>query len=434
MHSTPKDPHTSYGQYHPTPTPAFTTYPSPANSEGNEAVALAITHLADAQKKTVKIEENRKMLDSIAIFDGTNKSECITWLKQVEAAAKLSGVSLKSVIQQKVAPVIYGVLSDIDDDTPDQDIKRLLLENYSDVSNPMEASMKLSQLRMKPDDAMMNHIGQFSTIHEAAYGIKPQDQIQKSVITQFIQSLDYWTKDKLARKLARNDEDITTLRDAMNLALKHHREAKLYEAIKGENATDTPDIISTSINELNESLPDVDINYINGRGNSRQFNSTMKPQFNRSYSPRSSSTGSWNNSRNWYNGGNNHHHNGSNGFQKNGNGDFQRDSRQQNRRKWQKFRYNHSSGKDIKKIVFEYTCNTPDELLTATRNYVDYLKQNPGNRHSFKAAKLMPRVEKEVNVNEIHLTSIESISNELHEEPELVFDALVAADYINEEA
>ena len=35
-------------------------------------------------------DTSKKMMKNIKIFDGSNKAECITWLSQVEAAAKFT--------------------------------------------------------------------------------------------------------------------------------------------------------------------------------------------------------------------------------------------------------------------------------------------------------------------------------------------------------
>ena len=35
-------------------------------------------------------DASKKMMKNIKIFDGSNKAECITWLSQVEAAAKFT--------------------------------------------------------------------------------------------------------------------------------------------------------------------------------------------------------------------------------------------------------------------------------------------------------------------------------------------------------
>ena len=42
-------------------------------------------------------DASKKMMKNIKIFDGSNKAECITWLSQVEAAAKVHKYSLQRI-------------------------------------------------------------------------------------------------------------------------------------------------------------------------------------------------------------------------------------------------------------------------------------------------------------------------------------------------
>ena len=42
-------------------------------------------------------DASKKMMKNIKIFDGSNKAECITWLSQVEAAAKFTKYSIPRI-------------------------------------------------------------------------------------------------------------------------------------------------------------------------------------------------------------------------------------------------------------------------------------------------------------------------------------------------
>ena len=60
------------------------------------------------------------------------------------------------------------------------------------------------------------------------------------------------------------------------------------------------------------------------------------------------------------------------------------------------------------------------------------MKGNPTQRQFFKIKKLVPcRFNTEVNESEIQSSSLEQIQQAVDEDPDLVFNALVAADYIN---
>ena len=61
------------------------------------------------------------------------------------------------------------------------------------------------------------------------------------------------------------------------------------------------------------------------------------------------------------------------------------------------------------------------------------MKTCPASRKQFKSHKLTQRnFHNEVNESEIHTSSLEEVQQLINEDPDLVFNALVAADYIDE--
>ena len=62
------------------------------------------------------------------------------------------------------------------------------------------------------------------------------------------------------------------------------------------------------------------------------------------------------------------------------------------------------------------------------------MKSNPTTRHQFKSNKLAIRKEynNEVNESEIHSSSLDQVQQLVNEDADLVFNALVAADYNDE--
>ena len=58
---------------------------------------------------------------------------------------------------------------------------------------------------------------------------------------------------------------------------------------------------------------------------------------------------------------------------------------------------------------------------------------HPSNREQFKTNKISPcNFNNEVNESEIHESSLEQVQQLINEDTDLVFNALVAADYIDE--
>ena len=70
------------------------------------------------------------MMKNIKIFYGTNKAECITWLSQVEAAARFTNRSFHKLICQSMVPSMLWILSELSALTSDEDIKNAILTNY----------------------------------------------------------------------------------------------------------------------------------------------------------------------------------------------------------------------------------------------------------------------------------------------------------------
>ena len=80
------------------------------------------------------------MMKNIKIFYGTNKAECITWLSQIEAAARFSNTSFRELICQSMAPSMLHVLSELSALATDKDTKNAILTNYSDIPSTTEAA------------------------------------------------------------------------------------------------------------------------------------------------------------------------------------------------------------------------------------------------------------------------------------------------------
>ena len=85
-------------------------------------------------------DSSRKMMKNIKIFESSNKAECITWLSQIEAAAKFTNTPFRELICQSMAPTMLHVFSDLSALASDADIKEAILTNYSDILSTTEAA------------------------------------------------------------------------------------------------------------------------------------------------------------------------------------------------------------------------------------------------------------------------------------------------------
>ena len=73
------------------------------------------------------------------------------------------------------------------------------------------------------------------------------------------------------------------------------------------------------------------------------------------------------------------------------------------------------------------------ELMQTIRNFITFMKAHPSSREHFKTNKLPNhKFSNEVNKSEIYLSRLDQVQQVINEDTDLVFHALVAADYIDE--
>ena len=71
--------------------------------------------------------------------------------------------------------------------------------------------------------------------------------------------------------------------------------------------------------------------------------------------------------------------------------------------------------------------------MKTVRNFINLMKINPSIRDQFETNKITHHnFHNEVNESDIHASSLEQVQQVINEDTDLVFDALVATDYINE--
>ena len=74
------------------------------------------------------------------------------------------------------------------------------------------------------------------------------------------------------------------------------------------------------------------------------------------------------------------------------------------------------------------------EMLQMVRGFINFMKTNPTTRDQFKVNKLTTHKEynNEINESEINSCSLDQVQQLINEDKDIVFNALVAADYIDE--
>ena len=73
------------------------------------------------------------------------------------------------------------------------------------------------------------------------------------------------------------------------------------------------------------------------------------------------------------------------------------------------------------------------EMMQMVRGFINLIKANPTTRDHYKINKLANRkYDNEVNESDIKTSNLDQVQQFFNEDADIVFDALVAADYINE--
>ena len=151
---------------------------------------------------------SRRMMKNIKIFDGTNKAECITWLSQIEAAARFSNKPFRELICQSMAPSMLHVLSELTASASDEDIKNAILTNYSDIPSTTEAARRLQNMQTSPTEPLVTFDHRYEAIHRVAFSLASNEQYNKTIIVEYAKKLPQNTRDKLLRKIAKKNSYI----------------------------------------------------------------------------------------------------------------------------------------------------------------------------------------------------------------------------------
>ena len=68
------------------------------------------------------------------------------------------------------------------------------------------------------------------------------------------------------------------------------------------------------------------------------------------------------------------------------------------------------------------------EMMQTVRGFINLIKANPTTREQYKSCKY----DNEVNKSEIQSSSLEQVQQFFNKDSDIIFDSLVAADYIDE--
>ena len=235
---------------------------------------------------------------NIPTFDGKDKKACLMWVNHMEHTAKQARMTFREAVTYKAGPTVVTAISRYPN-TSDAQLKRIILESFSNVGTRAEASHYLKMMRLDNNDTLTAHNAEYEAVHTVAYGISAEEQNDKQILRAYANTLCNYGAMKLNRKIIRRGSRIKTLKDAIEEAeiLNSQSRQEKISQIERDSIQDT--MISDSINDI--SLTDESVNFIQTRRGDGKFNTTMKNS-HQNYSPRnkhSNYNNSDNFSKNW---------------------------------------------------------------------------------------------------------------------------------------
>ena len=441
--STPRFPHSQYPSPHTTDNfavppvePNYTTRPSPTPSNAGNLADLTqmfVTHLNENRAQSQLSEHQKDLLAKIPVFDGKDRKACLMWINQLEHTAVQAQISLKKVIAAKAGPIVTTAVQSLlsrEPDANDAKVKQIILESFSNVCTKAEAFHELKELKLDNNESLLAHNAEYAAIHEAAYGMPPERQTLLRVFLEYLKTLPEFTSELLTRKIVREDTKIHTLRQAMDEAEKIHKQARQEEITKLERSA-MRDMVIASGETVNELSMSEEVNFMPPGRSDNHFNNTMKKngghQNNYSRGRNNSYYYNNNNRNNSCSDGNSRNNSYSDNKSWDSRHNYSRnyDSRRKLRR------YSHQPRDPKSKVQFEYNIHDRS-MMQNLRRAVDSLKDEPqSNRNRFKqlAPRMSNRSRDEVCEDAIAEIKIQEI---LKEDLDLIFDALVIQDYIDE--
>ena len=222
------------GNYHPHPSPHtgddhtvppvephFTTRPSPmipSQGAGNLELSQMLQTILCENNEEAKLKQQQKnLLANIPTFNGKDKKACLMWVNHVEHTAKQARMTFREAVTSKAGPTVVTAISRYPNASEAQ-LKRIILESFSNVGMRTEASHYLKMMRLDINDTLAAHNAEYEAVHTVAYGISAEEQNDEQILRAYANTLCNYAATKLNRKIIRRGSRIKTLKDAMEEA------------------------------------------------------------------------------------------------------------------------------------------------------------------------------------------------------------------------
>ena len=141
---------------------------------------MLLTFMAETREETKNRGKHKMLMNHVSYFDGDDKSKCLMWLDNLERIGKGSKHTTTRGNSSKAGPNILTVLSR-HPSAPDAELKRVILENFSNVGTRLEANHYLRRMRLAENKPIVTHNSEYAAVHAVAYNLKPEEQTDQQV-------------------------------------------------------------------------------------------------------------------------------------------------------------------------------------------------------------------------------------------------------------
>ena len=172
------------GNYHPHPSPRtgddhtvpsvephFATRPSPmptSQGVGNLELSQMLQTILCENNEEAKLKQQQKnLMANIPTFDGKDKKACLMWVNHMEHMAKQARMTFREAVTSKAGPTVVTAISRYPN-TSDTQLKRIILESFSNVGTRTEASHYLKMMRLDNNDTLAAHNAEYEAVHTVA--------------------------------------------------------------------------------------------------------------------------------------------------------------------------------------------------------------------------------------------------------------------------
>ena len=150
------------GNYHPHPSPHtgddhtvppvephFTTRPSPmptSQGAGNLELSQMLQTILCENSEEAKLKQQQKnLMANIPTFDRKDKKACLMWVNHMEHTAKQARMTFREAVTSKAGPTVVTAISRYPN-ASDAQLKRIILESFSNIGTRTEASHYLKMM------------------------------------------------------------------------------------------------------------------------------------------------------------------------------------------------------------------------------------------------------------------------------------------------